>query len=499
MSDSIYAISAFCNLPSRDRLPYLLQLISACTHEELVSIQAVLSQLFYRDFIAFLPHQLVVQILLKLSLKDTLACMLVSRAWYDVIMSDPCATIWKEQVKLFNPRCNICVESYQWKYLCRQARIFQLGMFDEKAYTVDTFNINKTMNTENIKIFELQNNSNYLVMHGLCLGNNGLYRDVVILWKYAGKEFEYKKNILEEIDTGSYVSPVETKFGSRIKMCLHSSFVFIIQSVYLCMFDLNTLSFTSRFPLPSMSEVMDVDCVCNSDNSLNLVIAFFDGSVHFINTSKGDTVNWFIVDVEIPFHFSLIEIPKLRMIVYSDFGFRLFEFSEDYSPITIPESLPRDSSYPGISFKLSNDRKYAAILKYNRIKTPVISKLFLFSTNSWELIYSQSMPPSYNIFSVTAVGRKYIVLVSDRVKLEFLICNYEQTTFLIKSVSFNGFSPHQETFSPSYVVAMLAIEWLDGEIFDNVFSVEKKGSRIPMFLVLSKSLSLTLNILYLNI
>ena len=496
-SESAYSIPGFCNLSPKDRLSHLFQLISVCSHEELLSIQSHLSQLFYRDFIAYLPHHLVVKILLRLSLKEILVCMLVSRTWYDVIHSETCTAIWKRQINIFNKNYSIYSDSYKSKFLCRQARLFQLKVLNPAAYTIEKFPLdNMGIGTETIKIFEIQNSADYLITHGLCVCGNGLYRDHALLWKWEGNRFDYKMNILEEIDTGSYVSPVETKLGSRVKAYLHANCVCIINSMYLCVFDLNKLSFTSRFLLPSMSEVMALDCVSNIDNSPKfIVIAFYDGSVHLVDASNGNTINTFPVGLEIPFNISLFQSGDLRMLIYSDVGILLFEFSEDYTPTPLPDSLPGNSNGSRLSLRLSADRKHAAILKYHET---VCSKLYLFSTNNWELISSELLPQHLYVSSVVAVGSKYVVLVSDRVKLQFIICYSEQNNFVFKSVLFEGLSPQLDVFSPAHVVAMLATGWLDGDIFDAV-SVENNNNCIAMFVVVSKSISVKLNILCLHL
>ena len=494
MSNSTYSKSGFSNLSSRDRVSYLYQLLSSCTHEELLSIQAVLSQFFYRQFITELPRQLALKILLKLSLRDLFSCMLVSRTWYDVIHSEPC--IWKEQVKSFHPYYKPSVESYQLKLLCRQTRLFQLRMFDTNAYKIETFS-NRTSEIENINVFEIHTSSNYLVIHGLSKCDNGLYRDLVTVWKWMGTEFEYKKNILEEIDVGSYITPLATKSGSRIQMFVNSNFVSVVHSVYLDIFDLNSLSFTSRVPLPSMSGVMSLDYTINPDNSPNITgLAFFDKSLYFIKTSNGDTLNSITVDMD-PFDFYFLENPDLKMLLYSSFEIRLFNISEDFALTVIPDFLPREANDSKLSLKLSNNKHFVAILQYNSVSALTSSKLFLFSTNPWNLIRSVNLWDSYTTYTVLAVGRKYTVLMSLRAKLELTICDLQRNEPLIRSVLFQGISPYPEIFCPEYVVVMLTNGWLDGDIFDNILSVEKKDNNIPMFLVLR--IPFQLSILYLNL
>ncbi|KAI6657401.1 hypothetical protein LOD99_149 [Oopsacas minuta] len=495
-SSELYPVSKFAGLSTRARLSYLLPLLTACSHEELLSVQSSLNLLFFREFIPDLPPNLSLLILIKLTLKDIFACMLVSKTWCEVINSEYCTPLWRHHAMLLAPTYHRSLCDNQWKVICRNARLFQLKLCKPINYCVKQFEDDGHCHIENVKVYQLFTDENYLVVHGLANLNFCLYKDVVLVWKWEGDRggFKYKLNILEEMDIASYPSSIETKNGSNITVSFTSNFLFILH-VYIEVFNLDVLSFCSRVRLPSMSEVLGLDYSLNTDRSLKLIaIAFFDRSIYIIDPSHGVTIHEVIIEDRYPFYFSFLDGPDPRFLIYSEMGFRYFDVSSQLAPKIISDLLTIEPTNSHISVNISKNKEIVAILEIELISSIQTPKLFIFSTNSWSLLFHRELSPSYNHYNILAVGSRYVVLLGYRAKLEFIIFDlltYEPP----RSVVFKNIIATQDVYSVDSVCVLYINGWLNGEIFDEV---ENEGKSIPIFLVYSKSIQFSLSILSLK-
>lgn len=481
-------VSEFANLPSRVRLSHILPLLTACSHDDLLAIQSAITQLFFRDFIQHLPSDLSLLILTKLTLRDILSCMLVSTAWYNVIQH--CSLLWKHQSQLLVPLQSIHLSDSQWKTLCRNAKLFQIGLYEATTYRVDKFDTNR----EEMRILQLFSCTDYLLIHGLVGDSLSLYKDVLLVWKWEEEnEFYLKMDILDTVDIGGYQFPFERKTGSRIsRILLSSNFLFVLH-LYLEVFDMRTLSFFSRIKLPSMSEVMGLDFTENSDNSLNLIaVAFFDCSVHVIEPSSGAIIHRLEIEDRYLKIFSLFCKPSQSILIHSELGTSLFDISNQSHKINIlGESLDNKD----VSLKVSKDRESIAFLRQTDSTIQQTFELIVFTTSTWRPVYHNEMSSCYGFYAILDIGRRYVVLLNTIAKLELLIYDI-QVAQPPKCIVFYNIRACRDIFSTDNIITLSSSGWVDGKVYDKF---GEEGKTIPLFLVLTKSTPSPLNILSLAV
>ena len=480
-------VSEFANLSSRARLSYLLPLLTACSHDELLTVQSALSQLFYCDFISHLPSDLSLLILTNLSFRDLLACMLVNSTWYNILQHN--VPLWKYQSKLLVPIQIIYPPDNQWKQLCRNAKLFQSKLHNSTAYCVDQFVISSEMK----KIFELLNSSDYLLIHGLVGDKTSLYKDVILVWKWEGNEFKFKKDILETVDIGGYQFQINSKSGSKISPILLSSTFLIVVHSYIEVFDLKTLSLFCRICLPSFSGVKALDFTENSDNSPKLfAIAFFDDFIYIIEPSSGATIYKFEIKDGFFELFSFFDKPTPSILVHSEQGTRRFIIFDGQSHMI--DTLGGRQDTEVISSKISKDKEIVAFLEWKELECTNIIRMIVFTTSNWKLVYHTQNVIYTSYYVILEVGRRYVVILNTKAKLEFLIYDI-QLAQPPRKIVFDNFQPRRDIFSTDHVLVLSSNGWLDGKVFDKF---GEEGTIIPIFIVLTQSTPCPLTLLSLT-
>ena len=479
-------VSEFVELSSTARLSYLLPLIAVCSHEELLTIQSNIAHLFYRDFVSHLPSDLSLLILTNLSLRDILSCMLVNTAWCNIIQYN--TPLWKHQYKLLDPLRNIRLCDSQWKVFCRNAKLFQTRLYKPAEYCVNQFDIS----CEEMRIFELFCHTDYLLIHGLVGDSISLYRDVLLVWKWEENGFKFKLDILETVDIGGYQFPIRYKSVSIIRRIIVSSNYLFVLHLYLVVFDLRTLSLVCQLSLPSMSEVVALDFTENSDNSLNLIaVAFFDHSVHIMEPT-GVSIHKFVIDEDIFFHiFSLFNNPTPSILIHSRIWTKRYNIHGQSLTIDSLRSCYTKSN----SSVVSKDKERVAILEWKDATTQSMLDLFVFTTNSWKLVYHNKIHSFNNFYFILDVGRRYVVLLNTIAKLELVIYDI-QLVQPPSIVVFDNIQPYREIFSTHHVLALSVNGWLDGKVFD---TFGEEANNVPLFLVVTRSTPFPLHILSLTI
>ena len=474
---SLPTVPQFTALSTGDRLAYLISLLSDCSHEELLSVQSTLTKLFYRDF-SQLPLDIVVQILKFLSLGDILSCMLVNKTWCDIINCRGSSTLWRMhslQLSREYSTTALLTNNTQWKQLCRSIKTFQNNLVHPFAYRNKPL-VKKSQESGKIRVFRVLSSDNWFVIHGY---NEEWSNEVVLVWKLEGNVFVCTGDILGK-DVGSNS---RTLAGSQVSTYFRDKFI-LIAHYYLDIFKINYLGSKTRIPLPSMSGLMHLDFLTNEEGHLHvLAILSSDYSIFLLNPNNGELERRISVgECIFPNLFNFSLLPKPALFICSTIGFQMLNILHDKS-FRIIDSLQTHfdvSNITNITFKLSKDRGLLALLCSDNNQ---VQYLHIYSTSNWLRIRKVVLNiPVFNEYVFLSVGKKYIVLLNYRRRLEIVVYDVQRSGSTVKSVMLNEITALRDTFTLNTVL-VLSERWLDGFVDEGITDVERKEKVIPMFLI----------------